>query len=73
MTQSMYAPSTSLRRSAERDTSAGGGVVAVDGTPGKKRSTSTQALDRAGTGKCCQMNIVCCSFTRGLCGVFCNS
>ena len=45
MTQSMYAPSTGLRRSAERET-----YLSPDSSGARARSTSTQALDRAGAG-----------------------
>ena len=46
MTQSMYAPSTGLRRSAERET-----YLSPESSGARARSTSTQALDRAGAGK----------------------
>ena len=45
MTQSMYAPSTGLRRSAERET-----YLSPESSGARARSTSTQALDRAGAG-----------------------
>jgi len=45
MTQSMYAPSMGLRRSAERETHPSESAAGP-----RARSTSTQALDRAGAG-----------------------
>ena len=44
MTQSMYVPSSGLRRSAERET------YSSESAGARARSTSTQALDRAGAG-----------------------